>query len=113
MDIVRKNKQQAELYGLRGMLWSRRGGTVEQVSARLALEEELHRAIDGLKHLGASTDILDNLSHVFEQRLQHGSPAEQFATVVEDIERNLPETRRDRRRRALIGAIQELGLVVP
>lgn len=113
MDIVRENKCQAVTHGLHGQLWYQQGTTIECASARLVMEKELNRAVEGLRLLGAPTNAIVDVLQVLWQRLDRGSPAEQFVAVVEGIEATISQTQKDRRRMAIIKAIEQLGLVIP
>lgn len=113
MDLVRSNKEQATTFGLDSRLWCQKGTAVEQVPAYLAMKEELNRAAEGLRQFGAPPWVIENMIQVLGKRLGQGSPAEQFAATVQRIEAGFPVGQKDRRRNAIIGAIRQLGLIVP
>lgn len=113
MNKVRANKEQATAYGLNSQLWRQNRMSVEQAPGRRVMADEINRAAEGLNLLGASPDVVDGTLQVLEQRLNRGSPAEQFAAAVQSIETGILSKQKDRRRNAIISAIQQLGLIVP
>ena len=114
MAWVIGNKKQAMLYGLDAQFTLQGDHRTIKLPVREQLRTEIDRAVHGLQLLGASyAEALYYMECLYD-RLTTGSPAQVFTARVDAL-RGVPAAQGTAMtdRRALIAAMEELGLVLP